>query len=263
MRGCVQKFFYINTDDLKELKVRLLMKTLRIRIGRLNSLLILFLFITGCQSSDNKENVGQKGEGVKTAEQGIVEEKTIEYIEALKEFESHQSLIELFGANNVKKSFLWKEEGAVKYPVSVIFPESGHPLKVFWQPDQDEYKGIKFVELEKLIINDEDYSIRIADDDYWKFKNGLKLGMTIEEVEKLIGGGFNFYGLDWDYGGTIITDNKLFKNYKLFLGFVRKDADKVPQDYDKIIGDIEFTSDNSIARTLPLKMVKIVYYFEE
>jgi|GEM_PF-2899467 len=241
------------------------MRTLKACMGQLHSFLIFFLFVcvTGCQSSDNKENMEFKEGGIKTAGQGIVEEKTIEYIEDFREFEDHQSLVKFFGEDNVKKSFLWKEEGTVKFPVSTIFPESSHPLKVFWQPEQDDYKKIKYVELEKLIINDEDYSLRIADDNYWKCKNGLQLGMTIEELEKLNGGGFKFYGLDWDYGGTVITDNEVFKNYKISLGFVSRETDKIPHNYDKLIGDIEFTSDNRIARTLPLKLIKIVYHFEE
>jgi hypothetical protein len=35
----------------------------------------------------------------------------------------------------------------------------------------------------------------------WKFENGLKLGLSLEEVEKINGKAFKVWGFDWDLGG--------------------------------------------------------------
>jgi len=239
-----------------------IIKMNRIALSITITLFVLILF-SGCEptAKENKEAEKESNDNVLTKEN--IDTAYVMYIEEFKQFRTHNDLVEHFGEENVKKKMIWKEEGTVKYPVSIVFPKSSRQLKIYWKQGGDEYSEIQFVELEKIIYDYDDGSVIIAEDDYWKCKNGLMPGMTIQELEKLNGGVFEFYGLDWDYGGSVITKNEIFNRYKLTLGFLRLDTDKTPQGYDTLVGDAVFKSDNSVARSLPLKLVKIVYYFTE
>lgn len=189
----------------------------------------------------------------------IANDQTL-YVEDFAQFKSHEDLVSRFGEKEIVKGERYIEEGTVKVLVSTVFPESNHPLTVFWKVGQNQYKDIQSVEVSKMIY-DEEFNTRIAEDNYWKFKNGLKIGMTIQELQKLNGGVFNFFGLGWDYGGSVLAENKIFENYSMILGYVTADDSKMPQSYYDINGDMELKSDNKIANELPLKLVSIEYHF--
>lgn len=182
------------------------------------------------------------------------------YVEDFDQFKSHDDLVAYFGEKEVVKSEKYILEGTVKVLISTVFPESNHPLTVYWETEQNAYKNIQFVEVSKMVY-DKDFNMRITEDNYWKFKNGLKIGMTIQELQKLNGGVFKFLGVAWDNGGTVLSENKTFDNYRMTLDYVVKANGKRPKSYKKIMGDMDLTSDNKIAKRLPLRLVTIKYYF--
>ncbi|MFO1482889.1 MAG: hypothetical protein U1F71_05920 [Verrucomicrobiaceae bacterium] len=69
-----------------------------------------------------------------------------------------------------------------------LFADTERELEIIWDPEKlDQNKKIVF-------------DVRIIGT-AWKFENGLKAGMTIEEVEKINGKPFKIAGFSWDYGG--------------------------------------------------------------
>lgn len=213
---------------------------------------ILAVLLTSCGNTSDKTSE-------KNQKDSIANSKIL-YVEDFAQFKSHDDLVARFGEKEVVKGERYIEEGTVKVLVSIVFPESNHPLTVFWKAGQNQYKDIQSVEVSKILY-DKDSKIIIAEDNYWKLKNGLKIGMTIQELQKLNGGPFKFFGLGWDFGGSVLTDNKIFKNYSMTLGYVTTDDSKMPKSYYDINGDMELKSDNKIANELPLKLVNIEYHF--
>jgi len=67
-----------------------------------------------------------------------------------------------------------------------LFAGTDRELEIVWDPDNDK----------KQVV----FDIRVMGKD-WKFENGLKSGMTVEEVEKINGKPFKIAGFEWDYGG--------------------------------------------------------------
>lgn len=228
------------------------MKFTKRTILGISLLTIAAVICTSCENSVDKSSITTKNDS-------ITNDKTL-YVEDFSQFNSHEDLVARFGEKEVVKGERYIEEGTVKVLVSIVFPESNHPLTVFWKEGQKLYKDIQSVEVSKMIY-DKEFNIHLAEDDYWKFKNGLKIGMTIQELQKLNGGVFKFFGLGWDYGGSVFAENKIFENYSMILGYVTEDDSKMPKSYYDINGDMELKSDNKIANELPLKLVSIEYHF--
>lgn len=228
------------------------MKFTKRTILGISLLTIATVFCTSCENSVDKSSESTKIDSLKN-------NQTL-YVEDFSQFNSHEDLVARFGEEEVVKGERYIEEGTVKVLISTVFPESNHPLTVFWKVGQNQYKDIQSVEVSKMIY-DKEFNVRLAEDDYWKFKNGLKIGMTIQELQKLNGGVFKFFGLGWDYGGSVFAENKIFENYSMILGYVTEDDSKMPKSYYDINGDMELKSDNKIANELPLKLVSIEYHF--
>ncbi len=233
----------------------------------MKKVILLFICVSiifnGCESNKPVEDKVINNEGLKEEINDTETNNEIIYIEDFNRFNNHNSLVEFFGEDKIKKETAWKAEGTVKHPVSILYYESNYPLTIYWQEDQDVYENIQFVEIKRINYN-EDYSeSQLADIDYWKCKNGLSLGMTIPQVEELIGEGFSFYGLEWDYGGIVISDNDKLTNYGISLGYIPEKDGNFPSIYSEIIGDKELQSNNKTARELPLTVVSISYVFNK
>jgi hypothetical protein len=110
---------------------------------------------------------------------------------------SHEKLAETFGADNLSHGEIWGDEGT--YPMaSVIYPEDAkRRLSVVWQDDETRETPL---------------FIMLAGSSEWSVE-GLRVGMSIDEVEALNGkvfdlGGFNDMErggvADWN-GGTLTT----------------------------------------------------------
>ena len=81
-----------------------------------------------------------------------------------------------------------KIPGAEGEPMDVakLFAGTDRELVLTWDPNNDK----------KQVV----FDISVVGK-AWKFDNGLKAGMTVEEVEKINGKPFKIAGFGWDYGG--------------------------------------------------------------
>ena len=95
-----------------------------------------------------------------------------------------------FGKANVREETFPGAEGIGSYPALVVFP--GEPRK-----------RLELV----LDADDPDAPIRElrvpSGDSLWHAASGLRTGMTLAELVALNGAPVSFYGLGWDYGGTV------------------------------------------------------------
>lgn len=95
-----------------------------------------------------------------------------------------------FGKTNVREETFTGAEGIGSYPALVVFPDTPR-------------KRLELV----LDADDPDAPIRelrvSAVDSLWHDASGLRTGMTLAELVALNGAPVSFYGLQWDYGGTV------------------------------------------------------------
>ncbi len=139
----------------------------------------------------------------------------------------------LFGKEKVKLVKLPGPEGSEFDGVS-LFTGTDRELGIYLNEDSKE----------KEILD-----IRVLGKG-WVFDNGLKLGMSLAEVEKINGKPFQLGGFDWDYGGTSsFMEGKL--EGKVVITFEHGDE---PLD-ESLIGDRQISSDDKKLRGV--KSVKV------
>ncbi|WP_395747978.1 hypothetical protein [Prosthecobacter sp.] len=90
-----------------------------------------------------------------------------------------------YGKDSLKQQKISGAEGE-EIEGAKLFAETDRELEIVWDPDNEKKKVV--------------FDIRVIGK-AWKFENGLKAGMTVEEVEKINGRPFKIAGFEWDYGG--------------------------------------------------------------
>ena len=80
----------------------------------------------------------------------------------------------------------------------------------------------------------------------WKTPQGIRVGTTLEELEKLNGGPFPFSGFGWDGAGGAGGEN-LPKGLAIVLAPTKSEG-LTAEERDQITGDITVKSDNPVAR---------------
>ena len=90
-----------------------------------------------------------------------------------------------YGKQNLKLQKIPGAEGE-EIAGAKLFAGTDRELEIVWDPDNDK----------KQVV----FDIRVFGK-AWKFDNGLKSGMTVEEIEKINGKPFKIAGFEWDYGG--------------------------------------------------------------
>lgn len=139
-----------------------------------------------------------------------------------------------FGKDNVREETFPGAEGIGTYPALVVFPD-------------DPRKRLELV----LDADNPDAPIRElrvrSSDSLWHTAAGLSAGMSLADLVALNGAPVSFYGLEWDYGGTVqdwhggrlanAVGNPLFHRVTLTA---RKDAG----DAALPAGDTTFRSDD-------------------
>jgi hypothetical protein len=126
-------------------------------------------------------------------------------------------------------------EGIGRYPALVVFPDD--PRKRLELVQDADNPDAPILELRVPAL-----------DSNWHAASGLRTGMTLAELVALNGAPVSFYGLNWDYGGTVQDwhggklanpiDAKVFHRVNLVA---RQDAGDagIPQ------GDTSFRSDDA------------------
>jgi hypothetical protein len=139
-----------------------------------------------------------------------------------------------FGNGNVREETFDGAEGIGTYPALVVFPDDPRKrLELLLDADNPD------APIRELRVR--------SPDSQWRAASGLRTGMSLAELVALNGAPVSFYGLDWDYGGTVqdwhggrlanAVGNPLFHRVTLAA---RKDAG----DMALPAGDTVFRSDD-------------------
>ncbi len=146
----------------------------------------------------------------------------------------------LLGAEKVKAADIGVGEGET-LPGAKLFEGTDKELEILFNPEGDER---------------EVWDIRIIGK-AWKFENGLKVGLSLEAVEKINGGSFIIFGFGWDYGGYAnLKGGKL--DGKVSLRFEPgKNTDP------SLMGDQEIPTTNAKLRASKPKVESITVVFRQ
>ncbi len=99
-------------------------------------------------------------------------------------------LVRLFGESNVTRKTIYVAEGTETRDVSVVYPGNKDQLIVFWQDN---------------IYGSAPASVSVRKSGAaWKTADGVTVGTSLEELNRLNGRSFRITGFGWDYGGFVM-----------------------------------------------------------
>jgi hypothetical protein len=107
-------------------------------------------------------------------------------------------------------------------------------------------------------------TIRITGESTWTTPHGIRLGMTLADIERLNGKPFRLYGYEWDLGGRTTNwqggalGKPLPGGCRLRLSIGIDDESIKSPHLDKVSGDTEYLSSNPDIRALKPKVFIIL-----
>jgi len=162
----------------------------------------------------------------------------------------------LFGEENVQPSDVDVGEGRTEHG-TVIYPdEPARKMEILWK-DAEEKRFPK-----RLIWT--------GDRTEWKTAEGISLGTTLKELERVNGKPFSFFGFGWDYGGTIRSwqggklKEQFYRHGRIILRLEGPQDDQAvtQEEEGSIRGNRELTSENPIVRKFNPKIYQMIMEFE-
>ncbi|QMS91258.1 hypothetical protein HUN01_28045 [Nostoc edaphicum CCNP1411] len=155
-----------------------------------------------------------------------------------------KDLVKLFGASRLVDKTISGPEGIGSFAATQLNLNRGRSLLVVWS-DNTRTKPLDVRNLAWA----------------WKTREGIGVGTPLSELRKKLGN-FKIYGLEWDYGGTILLDSSKLSRYQGKL-ILRVDAapnasEKFPNDYRSVLGDSTFSSSNPHWKPLGIRLAEII-----
>jgi len=156
---------------------------------------------------------------------------------------SEADIINFFGTENVKREDIGLGEGETA-PGTIVWPNSKNKLIVKWREGQ-EYKQI-----EKIRIDGQGAE--------WKTREGIQIGTSLEELVRINGKHFKFFGFDWDYGGltTDWENGAINKKLAVYLTPTNPEA-----AFPDLLGDKLYPSNHPKSGQAGLKVTSLVINF--
>ncbi len=155
-----------------------------------------------------------------------------------------EQLVEYYGAENVKKDSIHLGEGYYLAGYK-LFPGTESEVSLLFPGG-------------KADLRDMQATIDFTATDWKAAQTGVKIGTTLEELERLNGGPFSFYGFEWDYGGAV-TDWKggALKDYRIRVSYDFKNRENTTL-HPSIRGEQETSTENPALRGLDVKVIQII-----
>lgn len=150
----------------------------------------------------------------------------------------------IYGSDKVVLRNIYIGEGQ-ESEGAVVFPESNNELEIGWDIPANTGRPA-FVRISRQ-------------GGAWATAEGVKVQLPLNELQKLNGKPFKFYGLGWDYGGQVTDWNG--GRFKPTLGVVLTSAvENLPQEF---AGEVILSSDDPKVQALDLHIDAIVLTFDK
>jgi hypothetical protein len=162
---------------------------------------------------------------------------------------TYQDLVDRFGEFRLIDKDFGGAEGEVNLPAThVIFLGLGQSFTVVWTNKQRNAPLQVF-----------------TTDSAWKTAEGIQIGLTLPELQKILGE-FQVSGMEWDYGNQVIINQRHWKNHfnrlsiSISIGVFA--SDKFPKDYEAVLGDRQISSLNPHWKNLKPYVSGLHLFFE-
>lgn len=206
---------------------------MKMKISAINQILILFVILF---AADTRGSYGQTSYVIIPGVRAGAITGTV----------SEHRLKRIYGRKNVKSVEVGLGEGETVRG-TVIYPNSqSRRIEVVWK-DSRSKKNPDFVQI---------YGKKSR----WKTREGISLGTSLKELERINGEPFTLTGFEWDYAGTVTSWNngklaKLFErpDRKVWLRLDPGSSGSASQDdLNAVMGDSVFSSsDKSMQKINP------------
>ena len=150
-----------------------------------------------------------------------------------------EDLVKIYTAAYVKLGKIHAAEGA-EQPGAILFQGTSNELQVGFTEDG---KRIEFVRI-----------IGAA----WSTKEGLRVGTTLAELERINGGPFQFSGFGWDYGGAVNARGKALRGIGITIAYTKNGETPAAR---QVMGERQFSSRHPALKSLGVAVSQIVIGF--
>lgn len=150
-------------------------------------------------------------------------------------------LAKIYGAGKVQYKTVTAAEGQ-EQPGAVIYAGTQDELKVGFTEDSKRIEFIRVVGTR------------------WQTNEGLRIGTSLAELERVNGGPFQFSGFGWDYGGAVFSGprGKLPKGIGITIAPAKNESSKESQ---QVMGDRRFSSRHPALKNLGVVVSSLVVGF--
>ena len=108
--------------------------------------------------------------------------------------DSFDEIKKMVGEDNIKIDSHYVE-GMYEGQMTTLWPLTNKEAHIYWQEKEPPFTNISSIEINHPMSA-------------WKFENGIKVGISMDELVKINGDKpITFYGFNWDYGGSISNFN--------------------------------------------------------
>lgn len=150
-----------------------------------------------------------------------------------------EDLVKIYTAAYVKPGKIHTVEGQ-EQPGATLFQGTASELQVVFTEDG---KRIEFVRI-----------VGAA----WSTKEGLRVGTTLAELERINGGPFQFSGFGWDYGGNVNARGKALRGIAVTIAYTKNGETPAAR---QVMGERKFSSRHPALKTLGVVVSQIVIGF--
>lgn len=159
---------------------------------------------------------------------------------------TYESLVKTYGEGNVLKTKLYVGEGMEKEGVTVFPDDKTTMVEILWW-DEDP-AVVQMIRIQ-------------GENSKWHTPQGVTLGTTVKELEKLNEKPFKLLGLGWDYGGSVT--NWEGGALEGLHARVQAGAESgVGEDaFAEVMGDKEIESSNSVLQQINPTVWEITVQF--
>lgn len=188
--------------------------------------IILFTIIAGCNNF--KSDTGrflkkEQADNVADLREMLLNTTTLE---SFGKVQSKTHLVLLLGEERIAEGERWYDEGTVTRTFTKLYPGTPDEIEIIWNSESGTIS-----------------TIRASDPGgKWKLKNGIYLGMPLDELNAKNMKPVKFWGFGWDHSGLVDFNHGALTNghYSVYLNV--DEAYWNHPNYQKFLGDGLFVS---------------------
>ncbi len=159
---------------------------------------------------------------------------------------TYESLVKTYGERNVLKTKLYVGEGMEKEGVTVFPDDKTTMVEIFWW-DEDP-SVVQMIRIQ-------------GENSKWHTPQGVTLGTTVKDLERLNEKPFKLLGLGWDYGGSVTNWSGGALDGLHARVQAGADSNVGEEAFAEIMGDKEIESSNSVLQEVNPTVFEIAVQF--